>query len=565
MLHKIYTHKITTFIFLLQLPLMLSAQHNEAIDDPYMPPSQTASPQVSPAFQYSGANIFVTQVNVDAEGNNILNDAGNEPSLAVNPKDPTRMAIGWRQFDNIQSNFRQAGFGYTTDGGQLWTFPGVINPGVFRSDPVLASDADGLFFYNSLTVDDNNNFHCDVYRATGDDSWDGGVYAIGGDKAWMTIDQTEGPGKGHIYSNWSSNYSDCPNDSDFTRSTDQGANYEYCETFTTGIYWGTNSVGPDGTLYMGGNGGEVLWSLNAQNAGESVAWEGNSLADLNYSGQGWNGQSPNPAGILGQCYIATNHAPGPLYGQVYVLQSVHQDGVDDPRDVMFSSSSDGGETWSPAVRINDDNAGPEWQWFGTMSVAPNGRIDVVWLDTRDDPGTVLSSLYYSNSSDGGVTWSPNERMSPSFDPLVGWPNQSKMGDYYHMVSDNGGAHLAWAATFNGEQDVYYAHITLPNSAARQAGEKLAAQLFPVTPNPFIDQCDIRYETASAGHVKVLIFNQMGVLVRTLTDQQQIAGTYARSWDGRGENGQALPGGLYYCNLSIDGQAGSFQKLVRIRH
>ena len=93
-----------------------------------------------------------------------------------------------------------------------------------------------------------------------------------------------------------------------------------------------------------------------------------------------------------------------------------------------------------------------------MSVAPNGRIDVVWLDTRDNPGTVLSSLYYSFSIDGGVTWSPNERLTQAFDPHLGWPQQNKMGDYYHMISDNTGAHLAFAATFNGEQDVYYGHI-----------------------------------------------------------------------------------------------------------
>ncbi len=93
-----------------------------------------------------------------------------------------------------------------------------------------------------------------------------------------------------------------------------------------------------------------------------------------------------------------------------------------------------------------------------MSVAPNGRIDVIWLDTRNNPGTNISALYYSNSNDGGTTWSPNERLSDYFDPHVGWPQQQKMGDYFHMVSDNNGANLAWAATFNGEQDVYYSYI-----------------------------------------------------------------------------------------------------------
>jgi len=68
------------------------------------------------------------------------------------PTNGNRMAIGWRQFNTISSNFRQAGYGFTTNGGQTWTFPGVIEPGVFRSDPVLDTDSDGNFYYNSYWI-----------------------------------------------------------------------------------------------------------------------------------------------------------------------------------------------------------------------------------------------------------------------------------------------------------------------------------------------------------------------------------------------------------------------------
>ncbi|MCZ7616174.1 MAG: T9SS type A sorting domain-containing protein [Ignavibacteriaceae bacterium] len=121
--------------------------------------------------------------------------------------------------------------------------------------------------------------------------------------------------------------------------------------------------------------------------------------------------------------------------------------------------TDGGVSFSSPIKINDDIGTSAYQWFGTMSVAPNGRIDVVWLDTRDNPGTYLSALYYSNSTNGGETWSANQRLSDYFDPHVGWPNQNKMGDYFDMVSEVNGAHLAWAATFTGGQDVYYSFIT----------------------------------------------------------------------------------------------------------
>ena len=38
------------------------------------------------------------QANVDAQGNNIVGDAANEPSISVDPTDGNKVAIGWRQF-----------------------------------------------------------------------------------------------------------------------------------------------------------------------------------------------------------------------------------------------------------------------------------------------------------------------------------------------------------------------------------------------------------------------------------------------------------------------------------
>ncbi len=82
----------------------------------------------------------------------------------------------------------------------------------------------------------------------------------------------------------------------------------------------------------------------------------------------------------------------------------------------------------------------------------------IWNDTRNGPSGYDSELHYSFSGDGGQTWSANVALSPPFDPHLGWPNQNKMGDYYEMASDRTGADVAWAATFNGEQNVYYLRI-----------------------------------------------------------------------------------------------------------
>jgi hypothetical protein len=436
-----------------RVPLSPSSRR-EVPDDEYVPVPREKQ-RTSPAYQYTSDRFFATQVNVNSSGENIEDDAANEPSIAIDPTDPNKMVIGWRQFDTISSNFRQAGYGYTTDAGKTWSFPGVIEPGVFRSDPVLNFDSDGVFYYNSLTAS-GDDFWCNVYRSTnGGATWDSGVYAQGGDKQWMTIDRSGGIGNGNIYAYWTDSWSICYPEF-FTRSTDGGDSYEDCVSILDDPYWGTLTVSPDGELYVCGNEFYVIKSTLAQVSGIPVEWDFSTEVSLD---GGYNMGGPNPDGLLGQSWVATDHTTGPTRGYVYLLCSVFRYSNPDPLDVMFSRSTNGGLTWSNPVRVNDDSTNTAYQWFGTMSVSPDGRINVIWLDTRNDPGGYDSELYYSYSEDQGFTWSTNERLSDSFDPHVGWPQQNKMGDYFDMVSDETGSHLAWAGTFNGEQDVYYGFIS----------------------------------------------------------------------------------------------------------
>jgi len=563
-----------------------ATSHREIPDDP---PGRRALPSPgAPATAPILMGIAKTyQVNVDAGGANILLDAANEPSIAVDPGNPNRMAIGWRQFDTVSSNFRQAGWGYTSNGGRNWTSPGVIEPGVFRSDPVLSFDADGRFYYNSLKVVGSVYSNQVFQSADGGKTWDSGIEAWGGDKQWMTIDRTGGAGHGHIYCAWSVAAGCCGNNI-FTRSSDGGASYEYPIQIPANPIWGTLDVDAEGNLYVVGVSPADLsffWVVKSTNAKDPLVTPSFTVSWVFMNGSmrvgGGGPVDPNPDGLLGQAWVAVDRSGGATHGNIYVVCSVDPPGTD-PLDVHFTRSIDGGATWSTPVRINDDvPASFSWQWFATMSVAPDGRIDVIWNDNRDTGDARVSALYYSKSDDGGLTWSANEQLSPTFNSHLGWPDQFKIGDYYDMVSDDVGASLAWSATFNGEQDLYYTRIGdwdcnvngVPDSVdiatlqsadfnengipdecediqtavgeAPPAGWGLAQNV----PNPFNPVTRIRFDVVPGGaRVTLRVFDVEGRLVRTLVDGFEVEGERTALWDGSDSRGYPVASGLYFYRL-----------------
>ena len=401
------------------------------------------------------------QVNVDSNGHNIAGDAANEPSLCVDPTNLSRMAIGWRQFDSVLSNFRQAGYGYTTNGGTSWTFPGKLENNVFRTDPVLVNDGTGIFFYLSLL----QNFFDDIWRSvTGGQSWARIGPATGGDKQWFTIDNTSSSGRGFQYQCWSTagnNYGG----RQFSRSTNGGITWMNPIFIPNSPIWGTLDVDTNGNLFIGGVNSDTnqIWCIRSSNAKNSaVTPTFDQATAVNLGGDIDSSDTINPEGLTGQVYVAVDRSGTTTNNNVYMLASVQPSGFFTGSDVMFARSTDGGRTFSSPIRINDDPVNHnKWHWLAAPSVAPNGRIDAVWLDTRNATNNTDSQLFYSFSVDGGNTWSPNIAVSEPFSPFVGYPNQNKMGDYNSIISDNAGGNVAYCATFNGEEDIYYVRVTPP--------------------------------------------------------------------------------------------------------
>ena len=438
----------------------------ETYDNPPAPPRKI---ETSPRMVSVYGAFISYQVNVDQNGQNILGDAANECAISVDPTNGSKMTIAWRQFNDVTSNFRQGGWGYTTDGGVHWTFPGVLQNNIFRSDPVTQSDEVGQFFYLSLQSNAQQSFFCDdLWRSTnGGQTWteQSPDRSAGGDKEWLTIDKTNGPGHGFQYQiNDSAN---CAfTSAAFQRSTNGGMTWQSPVVLPNSPIYGTLDVDTNGNVFVGGwtggTGFRCVRSSNAQIAGQTPSFDRNTAVNLG-GGLLYPG-AINPEGLAGQVFLAVDRSGGATNNNIYMLCSVLPAGRS-TTDVMFVRSTDGGLTFSTPVRINDDGLTNKWHWFGTFSVAPNGRLDAVWHDSRNAANNTDSQLFYSYSTDAGVTWSPNVAVSNPFNPFEGYPNQNKIGDYITIVSDNTGGNVAYSATFNfnpsrsqHEEDVYYVRV-----------------------------------------------------------------------------------------------------------
>ena len=475
--------------------------------------------QVSPGMVSQFGNYTSYQVNVNSNGQNIVGDAANEPSICANLANRSQMAIGWRQFDSVSSNFRQAGWAYTTNGGTSWTFPGVLENNVFRSDPVLNADATGNFFYLSLL----ETFFDNQWRSQNHgQSWTDIASADGGDKQWFTIDNTNSSGRGFQYQAWSTagnNY----NGRQFTRSVDGGVSWLNPINIPKSPVWGTLDVDSSGNLFIGGvnmNTNQIwcIRSISAKNSNVVPSFEQSTAVSL--GGSISSSDTINPEGLTGQVFLVVDRSGTSTNNNIYMLASVRPTGASNGADVMFVRSSDSGQTFTSPRRINDDAVNQaKWHWFGTLSVAPNGRIDSVWLDSRNAANNTDSQLFYSYSTDGGGTWAANVAVSQPFNPFLGYPNQDKMGDYITMVSDNAGGNVAYCATFNQEEDIYYVRVA---PGATPTPTPTPTPTVTPTPSP------TPTPTPTPGTIKVTVGTSPSALTFTV-DGNSYTSTQTFSW------------------------------------
>jgi len=130
------------------------------------------------------------------------------------------------------------------------------------------------------------------------------------------------------------------------------------------------------------------------------------------------------------------------------LYAVWTDNREYPEDVRFARSADGGLTWTSPNVLVSDVFGPAAQRDARIGVDGSGTLYVVWEDYRVGGGD--SDIYASSSLDGGDTWSPSIRVNSG-------GTGSAQGDPSLAVSPSGGLVVAWEDRRAGNWDIYAAN------------------------------------------------------------------------------------------------------------
>lgn len=359
---------------------------------------------------------------------------GLETSVVVNPTNPSNMIVTGGQSGQGVARV-------SSDGGRSWSIANasfayvdsVVKTGWIFIDPVGTFDADGNAYVGTIdngtmdwlfkSTDGGNSFLLtSPFLTLGDDLL---VYPTGAivhpcnqglppyrDYPAVIADPyPTSPLRNNVYvlvrTGARLNPTTCEFGTAFERSTDGG------KTWGSGMWLGPSYFGSDFAL--------------SDNRGMAVAPDGTVfLSGLGYCGALGDAavlKSTNGGGSFQEICpsiptIGVNSVEVAAVSANTVYVVVYGDNGTGER--LYSVvSRDGGRSWSPIARI-DDITTPDYvhvanqvnsMWDLSIS-QQTGRLDVGWLDWRNNRGNyTLADMYYSYSYDG-ISWAKNIRLTP---------------------------------------------------------------------------------------------------------------------------------------------------------
>jgi len=425
----------------------------------------------------------------------------NEEQVWTCPVDSSVVIAVWRDF---RLGYRQIGVGRSTDAGNTWTDSLVSQLRfTFQSDPCL--DVDRLGNYYMCFMDWGAQYCSTVLKSSDKGvSWDypicAGPYGpFLEDKQFITIDRTGGTYDGNLYLAWARLYDNNEKvNVMLVRLQKDGWYFDTPITVAVppdfsacgyeaayGGQWAQPLVGSDGALYVNFLGldtvdCDIYWSIKtakSTDGGLTISTPeiirhvyGATYAFIGYVDGGIDVYN-SPIG-------AVDITGGPYDNNIYIaypnMDSTNTDYYD--WNIEFIKSSDGGNTWTEPIFINDDPTGPGAkydQFHSWLFCNDEGTLITIFYDQRMDTANHYNfDIFAAYSFDGGETFTTNHRItevssSPddckfgSENPKDGGSKAGKIAEYIGVTAKYDHINAVWTDARNGNQEVWGANWVTP--------------------------------------------------------------------------------------------------------
>ena len=252
--------------------------------------------------------------------------------------------------------------------------------------------------------------------------------------------------------------------------------------------YGDTAVGPDGQVMVtyqdqtnGQGGSRIYTALDPDGLGPAGFANPVLLARSRVGGFDYLPVQPHRS-VDAEANLAWDRSGGLHDGRVYAVWTEEVKNESDDMDIMLQSSDDNGATWTPAVRLNDDQ-GTNSQVDPSIAIdQATGDVALSWLDARNDlgiggPGDTDGvpsddvQIWATFSTDGGATFAPNFQVSLGTSNATDAQSSFDYGDYTHAAFASHQFYPVWSDNSNStgdnpdgtlhQLDLYTAAVSVP--------------------------------------------------------------------------------------------------------
>jgi hypothetical protein len=296
-------------------------------------------------------------------------------------------------------------------------------------------------------------------------------------------------------------------------------------------------AGPDGIVFNKSTDEGETWLTEETNI--------NSMAG------GWLLSIPGIYRCNGFPVIKCDLSSGPNHGTIYVNWSDQRNGTDDT-DIWLSKSTDGGVTWSDAVRVNNDAPGSH-QFFTWMDIdQTNGNLYFVFYDRRayNDNRT---DIYLATSKDCGLNFI-NKKISESpFTPDAG----AFFGDYTNITVHNNIIRPIWTRLdVNLSIWINVTPLDVILAAPNEIINKFEINQYPMPSNQLVY---MSFKLQEPSLVSLEIYDQSGKVIYTKFSKKMI--TAGKHIVLINLTELKLPAGTYFHKLTINGNVKTLKNII----